>query len=66
VAYVALAAVALAFWHGSPRAPYAVAIVVTALILLSVRNEWDLVTWLAPRKDDAQPSSLEQKLTEQG
>jgi hypothetical protein len=23
--------------------------VVTGLLLLAIRNEWDLVTWLAPR-----------------
>ena len=62
--YLALGAVALAFWLGSPMAPYAVAVVITALILLSVRNEWDLITWLAPRRDEAS-AAIEKQLTEQ-
>ena len=33
-----------------------------ALILLSVRNEWDLVTWLAPRRDDEPASPREHEL----
>jgi hypothetical protein len=26
-----------------------VAVVINAILLVSIRNEWDLVTWLAPR-----------------
>lgn len=64
VFYVALAIVAFAVWRGLAWSPYAVAAVVTALVLLSVRNEWDLVTWLAPRRDG--PSSvIEKTLAEQ-
>ena len=50
--YVALAAVAVAFWSGWGRAPWGVAAVIVALLLLSVRDEYDLVTWLAPRRDE--------------
>jgi len=47
--YVALAGVALAFWRGCACAPCGLAAVVTGLLLLAVRNEWDLITWIAPR-----------------
>ena len=49
--YVALAVVAWAFWSGPAWAAHGVAVVITGLLLVSVRNEWDLVTWLAPRPD---------------
>lgn len=49
--YLALAGVALGFWSGATWAVYGVAGVITGLLLISVRNEWDLVTWLAPRPD---------------
>lgn len=51
--YGALAVVALAFWKGVDRAPYGVAAVIVGLLLLSVRDEYDLVTWLAPRRDES-------------
>lgn len=47
--YAALGVAAVGFWQGCGWAPYALAAGVTALLMLSVRNEWDLVTWLAPR-----------------
>ena len=49
--YVGLAAVAWGFWNGAAWPPNGVAAVITGLLLISVRNEWDLVTWLAPRPD---------------
>ena len=49
--YAVLAVVAAAFWSGWPDAPYGVAAVIVGLLLLSVRDEYDLVTWLAPRRD---------------
>jgi hypothetical protein len=48
---LALGAVAGGFWIGQGWAVNGVAVVITALLLLSIRNEWDLVTWLAPRPD---------------
>lgn len=54
--YVALAAVALGFWIGWRLAPWGVAAVIVALLLLSVRDEYDLVTWLAPRRDEPPPA----------
>lgn len=49
--YAVLAGVALGFWCGREYAVYGVAVVNTAMLLLTVRNECDLVTWLAPRAD---------------
>jgi hypothetical protein len=40
--------VAWAFWTGEPWAVDGIAVVITANLLLAIRNEWDLVTWLAP------------------
>jgi hypothetical protein len=51
VLYAALAAVAAAFWRGTEWAPDGVGAVIVGLLLLSVRDEYDLVTWLAPRRD---------------
>jgi hypothetical protein len=51
--YTVLGAVALGFRNGAEWATQGVAAMVVALILLSVRNEWDLVTWLAPKADEA-------------
>jgi hypothetical protein len=48
---LALGGVAAGFWSGREWAVYGVAVVVMGLLLVSVRNEWDLVTWLAPRPD---------------
>ena len=53
VLYLALAAVAIGFWSGWTDAPFAVAAVIVGLLLLSVRDEYDLVTWLAPKADDS-------------
>ena len=53
--YLLLGAVAWAVWSGAGWAQQGVAVVAVALILLSVRNEWDLVTWLAPRPDAKDP-----------
>jgi hypothetical protein len=49
--YVALGAVALAFWNGWSWAPNGVAAVITGLLLAAIRNEWDLITWIAPRRN---------------
>jgi hypothetical protein len=55
VVYSVLAVMAWAFWSGRPWAAVGVAATITALLLLSIRNEWDLVTWLAPRADKDAP-----------
>ena len=49
--YLLLAAVAFGFWSGAGWAVPGIAVVITVLILVTIRNEWDLVTWLAPRPD---------------
>ena len=46
-----LALVAFGFWSGAEWALHGLAAAITLVLLLSVRNEWDLVTWLAPRPD---------------
>lgn len=51
--YMLLGAVAVAFWGAREWAPQVLAVVVTAMLLNAIRNEWDLVTWLAPRPDSA-------------
>jgi hypothetical protein len=50
--FLALAEVAVGFWRGEDWAVLGVAVVNTAILLLAIRNEWDLVTWLAPKADD--------------
>jgi hypothetical protein len=52
--YALLGALAWAFWAGREWAPQAMAAVITAMLLNAIRNEWDLVTWLAPRPDKAE------------
>jgi hypothetical protein len=52
VLFLALAEVAVGFWRGEEWAVLGVAAVNTAILLLAIRNEWDLVTWLAPKADD--------------
>ena len=47
--YLALLASASIAWRDAPQAPYAIAIGLTALIVLGIRNAWDLVTFIAPR-----------------
>jgi len=56
--YVALGLAALVVWSGRWEAQYCVAAVVTGLLLLAIRNEWDLITWIAPRSADSVPPSL--------
>jgi hypothetical protein len=54
-----LAVVALEFWREEDWAQYGLAAVVTGLMLVSIRNEWDLVTWIAPRHDSKKQFSGE-------
>ena len=54
--YIALGVIAWCFWIDMPCARPALAGFVTAGLLLAIRNEWDLITWIAPRhegKDDS-------------
>jgi hypothetical protein len=49
--FVLLALASHAIWVEQSWAPQGVAAVITALLLVTIRNEWDLVTWLTPRPD---------------
>jgi hypothetical protein len=51
VLYALLGVVACGFWSEREWAVYGVAAVINGLLLVSIRNEWDLVTWLAPKPD---------------
>jgi hypothetical protein len=55
--YVALGWVALAVWSGWPWCREGVAAMITLNLMLAIRNEWDLITWIAPRSDgsDGEP-----------
>jgi hypothetical protein len=50
--FLALGVVALALWMGWWWAQKALAVVVTLALLLAIRNEWDLITWITPRGED--------------
>lgn len=49
--YALLGLVAIAFWQDWRWAHGGLAAVITALLLLAIRNEWDLITWIAPQRD---------------
>lgn len=51
--YLALLFGVLGISGGSSWAPGFVAAAIVGLLLASIRNEWGLVTWLAPRPDGA-------------
>ena len=52
--YLALAAViAVSTTARPPWAPHALAGLLLALLLLGIRNAWDLVTWIAPARPEA-------------
>ncbi len=60
--YLGLAAAAVMVWAAPAWAAYGLALVLLAHLLLGIRNEWDLVTWLAPglppvETDQAAPPS---------
>lgn len=55
VLHLALLACAFGSWRGAVWTPYGVAATITAVIVLGVRNEWDLVTWLAPKDAPTTP-----------
>jgi hypothetical protein len=46
--YLALAAAAAGLWNGAPRAVDALAALLLTLLLVAIRNAWDLITWIAP------------------
>ena len=50
--YLSLGVIAYAFWQNFAWAKTGLAAFVTGGLLLAIRNEWDLITWIAPRHDD--------------
>jgi hypothetical protein len=57
LSYLGLGVVAAAIWLRAGWAPTAEAAIAMVLLLLCIRNAWDLVTWLAPKAGGAQDSS---------
>ena len=51
IVYVALVIVGAFFALAAPWATHALAVVLLTLLLVGVRNAWDLVTWIAPARD---------------
>jgi hypothetical protein len=51
IAFAALTAAAGAAWLHAPHAVHFTALCLMALLVAAIRNAWDLVTWLAPRRD---------------
>lgn len=49
--YLVLGGVALAFLKDWNWAHEGLAAATTAILLCAIRNEWDLITWIAPRDD---------------
>jgi hypothetical protein len=56
MAYLVLGGVGWAFFSGKPWAADALAAVLLGGLMLSIRNAWDLVTWLAPSAHGADRS----------
>jgi hypothetical protein len=46
--YLLLEATAASVWLGAVWAPYGLAALLLILLLLAIRNAWDLITWMAP------------------
>ena len=53
-AYVVLEAAAYGVWRGADWAVYLLAAVLLVLMLVAIRNAWDLLTWMAPGRDAGQ------------
>ena len=53
--YLALGLVAAGFANGSEWSVVGMAGTLVAMLLLAIRNEWDLITWIAPRRADGDP-----------
>ena len=47
--YLGLGATSGTAWAAPSALPYAAAVLLLLLMLVGIRNAWDLVTWLAPR-----------------
>jgi hypothetical protein len=51
-AYAALAVAEILVCALAPHAAFLLALSLLALLVVTIRNAWDLVTWLAPRRDE--------------
>ena len=51
LAYIVLVVAYAAAWSGARHAGFFVALGLLALLAVAIRNAWDLVTWLAPRRE---------------
>lgn len=56
--YLALGIVAFAFWMQGWWANKSLALVITLGLLLAIRNEWDLITWITPRGENGEDGEL--------
>jgi hypothetical protein len=57
VIYALLIWVSMGIWGGQTWAFWAMAGLSLALLLLSIRNAWDLVTWMTPHREDGEETS---------
>jgi hypothetical protein len=55
--HAALGVGAILAWDDPPAAPMVLAVVLMAMLLLSIRNAWDLVTWMAASRMPDKPSA---------
>jgi hypothetical protein len=62
-AHAGLGVCAVLAWRDPSMAPRAIAMVLMAMLLLAIRNAWDLVTWMAPtrRPEDELSASAPQQ-----
>jgi len=51
-AYLLFEASAYGVWRGAAWAPYLLAGMMLVLLLVAIRNAWDLLTWMAPGRDN--------------
>ena len=51
VIYLGLGAVAFAICWELPWAKAGLSVAINAILLVAIRNEWDLITWIAPRSE---------------
>jgi len=49
--YLALVAATGSAWVGISHGAYYIALCLIVLLLVTIRNAWDLITWLAPRRN---------------
>lgn len=54
--YLAIAAAAAGVWAGAAWAHATLAALLLTLLLLGVRNAWDTITWIAPRRQEGERS----------